>query len=308
MIVFQPVKIEKMCNNRLRTKGDNLMTKKMVRISYLLMLLILAACTPAALPATIPAQPTVDVNPIYTAAVQTYEAESTRKASLLPTATEVILPTAEPATATPETMAVATTPTVEQTLWIPPSGSTYPTITAEIDTNCRLGPDKVYEVVGALRVGDISKVHGKPLQGGWWYIENVSNADPKYCWVWAETTAVTGDTSLLPFITPPLPPAQSNPQLTLAISALPATSVVCPSTLTVTATITTDRETTLSYQIVDQSGAVLKSGTMVFADDGSQTVSFSGTYNADASGWVQLRVTSPVTGHSTKAAWSVDCP
>ncbi|MBA4419678.1 MAG: hypothetical protein C0391_00860 [Anaerolinea sp.] len=284
------------------------MTKKMITIFYLLMLLILAACTPAALPAATQAQPTVDLNPIYTAAVQTYEAESTRKASLLPTATEVILPTDEPATATPETIAVVTTPTVEPTLWIPPSGSTYPTITATMDTNCRLGPDKVYEVVGALRVSDISKVHGKLLQGGWWYIENVSNDEPQYCWVWAETTKVTGDTTLLPFITPPLPPAQSNPQLTLTITAAPPASVVCPSVLTITATITTDRETTLTYQIVNESGSVLKSGTMVFADDGTQTVSFSGTYNADDSGWVQLRVTSPVTGHSTKAAWSVDCP
>lgn len=288
------------------------MKNKIGRITYLIIIvLMLAACTPAAAPiAEDNPQPTVDINQIYTAAVQTYEVESTRKANLMPTATEVVLPTAtlEPPTATPAEVSIDVAPVISATLWIPASGSIYPTITAILDTNCRTGPDKVFELVGGLRVGEVSEVHGRLRGGGWWYIKNLTRDDPKYCWVWAETTTVTGDIDMVPYISSPPTPVYSKPVVTAGVSVAPASSVVCPTTFVFSGIVTSDRDTTLGYQFVTNNGEVKQSGTLVFPDDGTQTVSLSLTYNADISGWVQLKITSPVTLHSTKAYFDLDCP
>jgi hypothetical protein len=285
------------------------MNKIFKSVSLIVILLSVAACAPAAVPTPVIPEPTVDFKPIYTAAVQTYEAEATRNAMLLPTATATLEPTATevPPTATLMLAVSNATPTIEPTQWIPQSGGSYPSITASYDTNCRLGPSKLYEIVGGLRVGDTSRVFGQLKTGGWWYIENPTETEPKYCWVQTGTTVVSGDTDILPYITPPLEPSEAHPKLTFGIVALPPASVVCPSVLTVTATITSDRATTLEYQVVNNNG-VAESGTLVFTDDGTQTITFTGTFNADTEGWVQLKILSPVTGHSTKAYYSVDCP
>ncbi|MEW5872724.1 MAG: hypothetical protein AB1894_25925 [Chloroflexota bacterium] len=81
-----------------------------------------------------------------------------------------------------------------------------PRIVATVDTNCRLGPQAEYTRLGFLLTGQESTVHGRNDSGTWWYIAN-PNRPGEYCWVWTETTVVTGDTSTLPIITPPPPPA-----------------------------------------------------------------------------------------------------
>jgi uncharacterized protein YraI len=277
-------------------------------ISATTLVLIMASCTPALAPVETPqSQATIDVNPISTAAVQTYQVESTRKANLIPTATEVILPTntPEPATATPTTELANTSPEITPTLWIPASGSSYPTITASLDTNCRSGPDQAFDVVGALRVGDTSEVHGKLNGGGWWYIKNVTNPDPKFCWVWAQTTVVNGDTSMIPIQQAPV---AHPPKLTVGISVLPATSAVCPTTFVFTGTVTSDRATILIYQFVNGDGNLVKSGSLTFTDDGTQTVTLSKTYSDSTSNSMQFEITSPVTAHSAIAEFSLTCP
>ena len=252
-------------------------------------------------------QATIDVNPINTAAVQTYIVKSTRKANLIPTATEVILPTntPEPATATPTTAPIDISSLVTPTTWIPASGSVYPTITAILDTNCRVGPDKAFEVVGALRVDDISEVHGKLRAGGWWYIKNVSNELPKYCWVWAKSTKVTGDTSSVPYVSAPV---AHPPKLIVEISVLPAVSVVCPTTFVFTGTVNTDRATTLIYQFVNQNGKLVKSGSIVFTDDGTKTITLTKTYSDEVIGSMRFEITSPIVVKSSAAEFSMDCP
>lgn len=279
------------------------------RIFYAITLvLILASCTAAHAPVVTPqVQATIDLGPINTAAVQTYVVESTRKANLIPTATEVILPTntPEPPTATPTTQAINTTPIVVPTLWIPASGSSYPTITASLNTNCRSGPDKAFEVVGALNVGSTSEVYGKLRGGGWWYIKNVSNEEPKFCWVWAETTVVTGDTDSVPYIQAPV---AHPPKVTVGISVVPDTSVICPTTFVFTGTVTSDRATNLLYEFVYKNGNVMKAGEISFPDDGTQTVTFSKSYDEDVIGTMQLKITYPVTAHSAAVSYTLTCP
>jgi|WetSurMetagenome_2_1015567.scaffolds.fasta_scaffold35902_1 hypothetical protein len=289
------------------------MKNQIEKITYMMIIvLMLAACVPAAAPIASPQlQSTIDINPIYTAAVQTYEVESTRKANLMPTATETVLPTEtiEPATNTPAATLVDSTPVDTPTLWIPVSGSTYPTITAKLDTNCRLGPDTAFDVVGALRVGETSEVYGKLKGGGWWLIKNITHPDdPKLCWVWAETTAVTGDTGMVPDILPPQTPSEVNAIVNVTLGVVPATSLVCPTTFVFTGAVTTDRAVTLTYQFLRNDGSILQSGRLFFTDDGTQNVTLSEKYNKDISGWVQLVITDPRKHHSAKIDFSLDCP
>ena len=85
------------------------------------------------------------------------------------------------------------------------------TISATVDTNCRSGPGTSYPAVGYLGAGQQSTVYGKEASGNWWYIQNPKNP-AEYCWVWAETTTVTGDTSALPNVEAPPPPvAETQP-------------------------------------------------------------------------------------------------
>ena len=136
-----------------------------------------------------------------------------------PTATQVIMETATQvmmATATQAMIATATwVPTLTAT-WVPtPSSATptlvptvmitptnLPTITATINTNCRSGTSTEYPRVGSLLVGQVSTVHGRNSSSTWWYIANPSKP-ASFCWVWTETTVVTGNTSTLPVVTPP---------------------------------------------------------------------------------------------------------
>ncbi len=156
---------------------------------------LLAACN---LPAS---KPTTDLNAISTAAAQTLQANAaTLTASAQPssTATEALLVSTPPLvpTATFEILIPTETP-------LPPPSN--PTITANVDTNCRLGPSIDYPRVGFILPGQESIVVGRNDSNTWWYIENPRKPG-EYCWVWGETTVVTGATNLLPVITPPPPP------------------------------------------------------------------------------------------------------
>ncbi len=108
----------------------------------------------------------------------------------------------------------------------PPAASGAPVISASVDTNCREGPGKEYASVGYLGAGQQSAVLGTEPSGNWWLIANPKNP-AQSCWVWAETTTVTGDLSPVgqpsPSFTPwsgqPLPsftpwPGQASPTFT----------------------------------------------------------------------------------------------
>lgn len=157
-------------------------------------------------------EPTIDPHVLDTRVAQTIQAQ---QASASPTFT--LTPTL---TFTPETPTQPTQgdiPTAGVTL-LPTVGITpqpgAPTITASVDTNCRLGPGRIYQVVGYLLVGQQSTVHGRESTGQWWYIANL-NRPSSFCWVWAQTTTVVGDTSQLPILTPPpTPTSQPFPLVT----------------------------------------------------------------------------------------------
>lgn len=80
-----------------------------------------------------------------------------------------------------------------------------PQISVSVATNCRVGPGKVYDRVGALLVGEVAEVVGHDLAGNYWYIRN-PDSSTGFCWVWGEYATLSGNTSTLPIFTPPPSP------------------------------------------------------------------------------------------------------
>jgi hypothetical protein len=83
--------------------------------------------------------------------------------------------------------------------------SVIPLISVTVPTNCRIGPGKVYDRVGALLVGEVAEVVGRDLNGNYWYIRNPNNSNG-YCWLWGEYATLTGNFAALPVFTPPPTP------------------------------------------------------------------------------------------------------
>jgi hypothetical protein len=127
--------------------------------------------------------------------VQTALSETLQPAGQAPTLTF----TPEPLFSPTPTVSPTQTPTA--TLFFTPTALT-PQISVSVATNCRVGPGKVYRMVGALLVGEVAQVYGRDPTGQYWYIRNPDSASG-YCWLWGEYATVVGNTALIPVYTPP---------------------------------------------------------------------------------------------------------
>jgi hypothetical protein len=74
-----------------------------------------------------------------------------------------------------------------------------------MDTNCRTGPGKAYDRVGALMIGETAEVIARDPTARYWYIRNPDRAN-EYCWLWTEYATLSGNVSVLPVYTPPPTP------------------------------------------------------------------------------------------------------
>lgn len=175
--------------------------------------------------ANTPVFPTSDTGDISTAAAQTVIADLTQNvpqatlsATLEPTSTSTFTP--EPPTFTPtETLTPTSTLTATPSLTFTPL---VPLISVSVPTNCRNGPGKVYDMVGALLVGVVAEVYGRDPTNNYWYIRNPDWGD-EFCWVWGEYATLTGPVLLLPVFTPPPTPTPTfTPSPTLTPVPLPA--------------------------------------------------------------------------------------
>lgn len=168
---------------------------------------------------------TPDTGAVSTAAAQTVIADLTRNAPLATlSATFEVTPTStftpEPPTITPtETLTPTLTLTATPSLTFTPL---VPLISVSVPTNCRNGPGKVYDMVGALLVGVTAEVYGRDPTNNYWYIRNPDWGD-KFCWVWGEYATLTGPVLLLPIFTPPPTPTPTfTPSPTLTPTPSPA--------------------------------------------------------------------------------------
>jgi hypothetical protein len=90
----------------------------------------------------------------------------------------------------------------------PPSETPTPSVPlvwVSVDTNCRVGPGKVYDYLGALRVGQTAEVVARNPGGDYWYVHNPDRPN-EFCWVWGQYATLAGNTSQLPVFTPPPTP------------------------------------------------------------------------------------------------------
>jgi len=135
----------------------------------------------AAIACALPGIATPDITSISTSAAQTVIAGFTQNAPLatLPAASET--PTS---TSTPEPPTLTPTQTFTATLSVTFT-PLVPQISVSVPTNCRKGPGKIYDLEGALLVGEIAQVYGRDPTGKYWYIPN-PDAKGQFCWVWGE--------------------------------------------------------------------------------------------------------------------------
>lgn len=117
------------------------------------------------------------------------------QAEPVPEVIEVPEPTATEAIATP------IVPTATEA-YTPTPG--VPMVSVSVDTNCRTGPGQLYDMIGALMVGEQAEVVGAAVGGGYWIIKNPDRAGE--CWLWANYATAVGETASLPMYTPPPTP------------------------------------------------------------------------------------------------------
>jgi hypothetical protein len=161
---------------------------------------------------------TPDMDALNTTVAQTVVAGLTLTSALSPTLEST--PTAT-ATFTPEPPTATATPTETPTPTFTPT-PLVPLISVSVNTNCRNGPGKVYNMQGALLVGEVAQVYGRDPTNNYWYIRN-PDSGAEFCWVWGEYATLTGPYLLLPIFTPPpTPTATSTPTPTFTPTPSPA--------------------------------------------------------------------------------------
>lgn len=176
-----------------------------------IILLGISACGPA--PETaVPTQDTAISTTIFETAQAAVEQTLTQIALSMPSNTPSPVFTATP---------------LQTGTMVPLPTSNRPMISVSKETNCRLGPDTVYERVGQLDPGVMAEVFGLDPTRNYYYIQNPAKAG-SYCWVWGYYATTVNDFVGVPIYTPaytPIPINTSTPGLT--------------TTATVTGTITT---------------------------------------------------------------------
>lgn len=164
-----------------------------ILLSVTVLLIVSLACTLS----TAPAQ---DINALGTAVMQTMISGATQTAQAVvpieladtPTASLTFTPVFTPTETLTPSPVFTFTPIVPQ-------------VSVSMATNCRTGPGKVYDRVGALLVGQVAEVVGRDYTGNYWYIRN-PNQSGGFCWLWGEYATVTGNFAVLPMYTPPPTP------------------------------------------------------------------------------------------------------
>ncbi len=166
--------------------------------AIVLMVILVQACLP------VPPAPTQDLNFLGTAIMQTMVVGATQTSQAILPTTTISLETATPLpTSTPDvpTASPTITPTFTPVFTATPA---VPQVSVSVATNCRVGPGRVYDRVGALLVDQVAEVIGRNQVGNYWYIrEPTRNVT---CWLWGEYATVTGNLTVLPVYTPPPTP------------------------------------------------------------------------------------------------------
>lgn len=169
------------------------MSKSIPTLAFVAVLLLASLGCSSGVPAT-PLDPGL-INTMVASTLSAIQTQTAGAVVVQPTATLTAspeLPTPSPTlTLTPEPVFTAT-PSV-------------PLISVSVATNCRVGPGRAYDRVGALLVGQSTEVYGRDPSGNYWYVRN-PNVSGGFCWLWGEYATLAGNTQALPIFTPPPTP------------------------------------------------------------------------------------------------------
>jgi hypothetical protein len=158
----------------------------------------------------------------------------------------------------------------------------------------------MYEIIGKLLVGQTSEVVAKYQNGKFWLIKNPSNPAQE-CWVWNETTKVTGNVASLPEATPP-----ATPNVTLNLTIYAVISPItynggCPVTVELVGNFSVNTPVIVSYQwyigdLVVSSGAVTAgaAGTFTSSDQITIITTTTDPIRLKASAGAKTITTSPI--------------
>ena len=173
-----------------------MLKSKRILLSVSVLLVTSLAC---GLPVTVL---TPDPNVMGTAIAQTVSAELTRN---VPSPAPVMMVSENPSptfTAGPPTETPTATVTPSPVFTTTPL---IPLVSVSVNTNCRVGPGKVYDRVSALLRGEVAEVVGRDAIANYWLIRN-PHSGPEFCWLWGEYAMLTGNFMSLPIFTPPPTP------------------------------------------------------------------------------------------------------
>jgi hypothetical protein len=117
-------------------------------------------------------------------------------------------------------------PALSATITLTPT-PTVPMVTVSLDTNCRSGPSKDYDYLGALLVGETAEVVGKNTATNYWIIKNPDSSGT--CWLWGNYATISGNVApLQEYAIPPTP----TPPPTLTPTLVPPVPPAPPKNLT----------------------------------------------------------------------------
>ena len=159
----------------------------------------------AGLACNLPGTGLPDQNTLSTSAAQTVIAGLTQ--AVQPLSSPIAQTDVSPITIDTPTITLTPTETLTPTP-IFTATSNVPLMSVSTPTNCRTGPGKVYDRVGAILEDETAEVLGRSPDGEYWYIRNPDNPNG-FCWAWGEFATLTGPVQQLPVFTPPPTPTPS---------------------------------------------------------------------------------------------------
>jgi len=213
--------------------------------------------------------------------------------------TETPQPAIQPTLDTPTSSISTPTPIPIETLltFDPPTitpTSTPSTILAspkDQPVNCRFGPGTSYAVAGALNLGRQAEMIGRNSDSSWWYVRNPSNPSTS-CWLAASATNTTGNVESLSVVNPPEIMVTS---IDVSVDP-PAMNVACdafPQAVTVSAQITTNGPSIVTWRWESSTGTVSDEKNLLFEEGGTKTVQEYYQVNSANDYSIQIRTLLP---------------
>lgn len=157
--------------------------------------------------------------------------------------------------------------------------------------NCRYGPSTAYSVMGGLDVGRQAEIVGKNIDVTWWYVKS-PNDPSTYCWLSADLIDTTGNTDALPVVAAPLAQV-SNIQVNVEPPSLNVACGSFPQYVTVTAAITTNGPSTVTWRWETSEGETFDKDPLLYLEGNSQPVLLYYRVNVAKDYWFQVHILSP---------------